>query len=391
MFNGFLTLPWWSYILITLVFTHITIVSVTLFLHRAQAHRAISIHPLASHFMRFWLWLTTGINTKEWVAVHRKHHAKVELEEDPHSPQVYGINKVLWDGVELYRAETLQQQTLDEYGHGTPEDWLEKNLYARHTWTGIVSMLLINFLLFGFIGISIWAIQMLWIPLFAAGVINGLGHYFGYRNFDSPDASTNIIPIGILIGGEEMHNNHHAFASSARFSIKWWEFDIGWLYIQVLSLLKLVEIKKVAPRPKINLYKQAVDTDTVRAVINNRMHVMSDYAKRVVSQVYKEEHSKAKPEAKPILNRLKHMLNMPQISIDPLHHKHLQELLENNESLKIVYEFRQRLQKIWLEKTASYDNLMHDLQEWCKQAEQSGIKALEDFAQNLRAYTLVTT
>lgn len=390
MFNGLLSLPWWGYLLIMLVFTHVTIIAVTIYLHRNQAHHAINLNPVISHFFRFWLWLSTGMNTKEWVAVHRKHHAKVENLQDPHSPQVHGIKKVLWDGVELYRKESLDQQTLDEYGHGTPDDWIEREVYSEYTWTGIVSMFIINFMLFGFVGISIWAIQMAWIPFFAAGVINGIGHYWGYRNFDSPDASTNILPIGILIGGEEMHNNHHAFASSARFSYKWWEFDIGWFYIRLLSLFRLAEVKKLAPRPKFNLYKQNIDTDTVKAVISNRMHIMSDYAKRVISQVYKEEHLKASPAARPLLKRVQQMLNVPEISIDPLHHKHIQELLENNEALKIVYEYRQRLQAIWLEKSASYEKLIHDLQEWCRQAEHSGIKSLEDFAQNLRAYSLAT-
>ena len=390
MFNGLLSLPWWGYLIITLVFTHITIVCVTLYLHRHQAHHAINLHPVVSHFFRFWLWLTTGMDTKEWVAIHRKHHAKVEKEQDPHSPQVYGINKVLWDGVDLYRKESHNQQTLEEYGHGTPDDWMERNIYIPYSWWGIGLMLFINFILFGFLGLTIWAIQMAWIPFFAAGVINGIGHYWGYRNFDSPDASTNIIPLGILIGGEEMHNNHHAFASSARFSSKWWEFDIGWLYIQILKILNLARVNKVAPRPKINLYKQQIDTDTVEAVISNRLHIMSVYAKQVIAQVYNEEHKRTPVEKRPILKRLKQMLNVPQMSVDPLHQKHLQELLENNDALKKVYEFRQQLQAIWQEKSASYEKLIHDLQEWCKQAEQSGIKSLEEFAQTIRFYSLAT-
>ena len=249
MFSGIYDLPWWGYVVVTLILTHITIAGVTIFLHRHQAHRALELHPVVSHFFRFWLWLTTGMVTKEWAAVHRKHHAKCETADDPHSPQMQGIDKVLWEGAELYREETRKQETLDKYGHGTPNDWIERNLYSKYTRLGITLMLFINFALFGFLGITVWGIQMLWIPLFAAGVINGIGHYWGYRTFQTEDASRNIVPWGILIGGEELHNNHHAYGSSARLSNRWFEFDIGWLYIRIMEILGLAEVKRLAPTP----------------------------------------------------------------------------------------------------------------------------------------------
>jgi stearoyl-CoA desaturase (delta-9 desaturase) len=271
----------WGYILIALVLTHITIASVTIFLHRAQAHRSLSLNILVSHFFRFWLWLTTGIVTKEWVAIHRKHHAKVEMPDDPHSPQQKGIAKVLLEGAELYRSESENDNTLLQYGHDTPSDWLERNLYSRHSYLGIIIMLFLNVILLGAAGLTIWAIQMMWIPVFAAGIINGLGHWWGYRNFEPIDASTNIMPLGMFIGGEELHNNHHAFASSAKFSSKWYEFDLGWFYICILNYFGLARIKKVAPVPVINHQNLAIDIETLRAVVNSRFHVMSHYARDV--------------------------------------------------------------------------------------------------------------
>ena len=281
MFSGIYDLPWWGYVVVTLILTHITIAGVTIFLHRHQAHRALELHPVVSHFFRFWLWLTTGMVTKEWAAVHRKHHAKCETADDPHSPQMQGIDKVLWEGAELYREETRKQETLDKYGHGTPNDWIERNLYSKYTRLGITLMLFINFALFGFLGITVWAIQMLWIPLFAAGVINGIGHYWGYRTFQTEDASRNIVPWGILIGGEELHNNHHAYGSSARLSNRWFEFDIGWLYIRIMEILGLAEVKRLAPRLRMATAKPACDAATLQAVINHRYDVMAKYANSV--------------------------------------------------------------------------------------------------------------
>jgi len=279
MFSGLLDLPWWGYVLTALALTHITIASVTIYLHRHQAHRALELHPVASHFFRFWLWLTTGTVTKEWASIHRKHHAKCETADDPHSPQILGIKKVLLEGAELYRKEAKNQETLEKYGRGTPDDWLERNLYSKHSMLGIMLMLVIDVLLFGPIGITVWAVQMIWIPVTAAGIINGAGHYWGYRNFQPADASTNIVPWGILIGGEELHNNHHAYIGSAKLSSKWYEFDIGWLYIRSLAALGLAKVKRVAPKVHLNTAKTVCDIDTLHAVMANRYEVMAKYAK----------------------------------------------------------------------------------------------------------------
>ena len=388
MFNN---LPVWVYILVVLGLTHITIASVTIFLHRHQTHRALELHPAASHFFRFWLWLTTGIVTKEWVAIHRKHHARVETESDPHSPQRRGLLKVLLEGSELYREEGKNLETLEKYGFQTPDDFLEKRLYTRFSFLGIFIMMAVNLFLFGFLGLTIWAIQMAWIPIFAAGVINGLGHWWGYRNFESADASTNIIPIGMLIGGEELHNNHHAFASSARFSSKWYELDLGWSYISLMQSLGLAKVKKLAPKLAFNSQKQGVDLDTVSAVITNRLHIMSDYARDVVKQVYKEEKAKAGETSKYLFKRGKRWLIRHEDLMDSSARQGLDDLLAQSHSLTVVYEYRQGLQALWQEKTASQERLLEALQEWCQQAEQTGITALEEFAQTIRGYSLAPT
>ncbi len=386
--TGLIVLPWWGYIIVTLALTHITIAAVTLYLHRCQAHRAVNLHPVVSHFFRFWLWLTTGMRTQEWVAVHRKHHAQVESADDPHSPQTHGINKVLWEGVELYREECENDATIVDYGHATPDDWMEKHFYLPFTNCGIVAMLAINVLLFGVIGVSIWAIQMAWIPFFAAGVINGLGHWWGYRNYDSPDAATNITPIGILIGGEEMHNNHHAFASSARFSSKWWEFDIGWFYICCLQALGMARVKKLAPRLLFDPTKDRIDADTATAVVTSRMHVMSDYTRNVIRQVYRDEYSRTKRSGRIALRKMRRLLNKPQWQLDTHTIEQLEKLLNENEAMKAVYEFRQKLQQLWQDTALTEEMILKDLQQWCRHAEQSGIAALEDFVALLRGYSL---
>ena len=385
MFNN---LPVWAYVLVVLGLTHVTIASVTIFLHRHQTHRALELHPAASHFFRLWLWLTTGIVSKEWVAIHRKHHARVETETDPHSPQRKGLLKVLLEGSELYREEAKNQETLDKYGFQTPDDFLERKLYTPFSFLGILVMMAVNLFLFGFIGLSIWAIQMAWIPVFAAGVINGLGHWWGYRNFESADASRNIIPIGMFIGGEELHNNHHAFASSARFSSKWYEVDLGWSYISLMQRLGLAKVKKLAPKLAYNSQKQGVDLDTVSAVITNRLHIMSDYARDVVKQVYEEEKAKAGETSKYLFKRGKRWLIRHEALMDGAAKQGLDDLLAQSHSLAVVYEYRQRLQSLWQEKTASQERLLEVLQEWCQQAEATGITALEEFAQTMRSYSL---
>ena len=385
---GLIELPWWGYVLVVLALTHVTIASVTIYLHRHQAHRAIGLHPLAGHFFRFWLWLTTGMVTREWVAIHRKHHARVETDDDPHSPKTRGIGKVLWQGAELYREEAKRPETLRDFGHGTPDDLVERYLYARFPHLGISLMFLIYFLLFGFIGITLWAVQMAWIPFFAAGVINGIGHWAGYRNFETQDTSSNILPWGMLIGGEELHNNHHAFASSAKFSSKWWELDLGWCYIRVLQFLGFARVKKVAPEPVIDTSKVDIDHDTVTAVISNRLHIMSKYTREVVRRVYKDEKARADATTQRLLKRGRQFISRAEVRMDAASRHRLEELLRHNRSMLVVYEYRQRLQSLWAEKTATQESLMHALQEWCQQAESTGIKALEDFARTLRSYTL---
>lgn len=388
MIDGVLNLSLWGYVAAALILTHITIAGVTIYLHRHQTHRGLDLHPIPSHFFRFWLWLTTGMVTKEWVAIHRKHHAKVETPDDPHSPQVYGIRKVFWQGAELYRDESRKQETLDNYGHNTPDDWLERNLYTPYTSWGIRLMLVIDLVLFGAAGLTIWAVQMIWIPVTAAGIINGIGHWWGYRNYECADASRNIVPWGILIGGEELHNNHHSFGSSAKLSSKWWEFDIGWLYIRILEILGLAHVKKVAPEPVMVPAKPMIDMDTVRAVITHRFRVMAHYAEDVLERVHKEEVRLANGAYRAMLKRAKALLVREESLMNEEAKHHLQSVLSVSQRLEIVYQYKQRLQEIWQRSTATQEHLLHALQEWCKQAEATGIQALQDFAQRLRGYSL---
>jgi stearoyl-CoA desaturase (delta-9 desaturase) len=387
VFNGLLDLPWWGYIVVTLVLTHITIAGVTIFLHRHQAHRALDLHPIPSHFFRFWLWLTTGMVTKEWAAIHRKHHARCETEDDPHSPQTRGIKKVLWEGAELYRAEAKNQETLDKYGHGTPDDWLERHVYSkRNTW-GIVLMLAIDLALFGPIGLTMWAVQMMWIPFFAAGIINGVGHYWGYRNFDSDDASRNIVPWGIIIGGEELHNNHHAYASSARLSSKWYEFDIGWLYIRLMEMAGLAKVKRLAPRLRWEAGKAMCDMSTLQAVINHRYEVLARFG-RSVRTVWMEEVSRLRSMRIASIDHasIQRWLHSDMRLLGSQERDKLNALLANSKVLATVYSMRQELAQIWQRSTASKEQLVKQLEDWCRRAESTGIKPLADFSRQLRCY-----
>ena len=386
--GGLTRLSWGGVVLTGLVLTQVTIAGVTIYLHRHQAHRALTLHPLVSHFFRFWLWMTTGMVTREWVAVHRKHHAKCETPEDPHSPQVLGIRKVMWEGSELYRREAAERETLEHYGHLTPDDWLERHLYSRFPWLGITLMLLLDIALFGSLGLVLYAVQMVWIPFWAAGVINGVGHWWGYRNFDTPDASRNITPIAIFIGGEELHANHHAFPASARFSVKWWEFDLGWVWIRLMALLGLAKVKKVAPRPVIIAGKLSIDRDTVRAVVANRMHVMANYAREVIRPVLKQECKQAQGSCKGALRRIRALLNRESSLIDEAARQRLDSLLAQFSNLRVVYSYRQQLQSVWARKATSQESLIKALQDWCLQAEATGISSLQEFARRLRGYSL---
>ncbi len=386
-FSGLISLRWYGYVAVALALTHITIISVTVYLHRHQAHRALDLHPAIAHFFRFWLWLTTGMVTREWVAVHRKHHAKCETPDDPHSPQVKGIGTVLWQGAELYQQAAAQPELVDSYSHGTPDDWLEHHLYRPYSVLGISLMLMLDMLLFGFAGLAIWAVQMLWIPFWAAGVINGIGHWGGYRNYETTDASRNISPWGMLIGGEELHNNHHAFASSARFSSRWWELDLGWGYIRLLALLGLARVKKLAPRPVLIGGKDVIDLDTVRAVFLSRLQVMADYARRVVWPVLCQE-GRQRLAGRLRLRQARRLLVRDPGLMDEQARGRLELLLACCQNLRTVYQFRQQLQEVWGRQVASHEHLRDALQDWCARAEATGIQVLQQFAQRLRGYSL---
>jgi stearoyl-CoA desaturase (delta-9 desaturase) len=390
MFSGWFDLPWWGYVLVALGLTHITIASVTIYLHRCQAHRALELHPIASHFFRLWLWLTTGMVTKEWAAIHRKHHAKVETAEDPHSPQVYGINRVLWLGVFLYVKESFNKETMERYGHGTPDDWMERNVYTPHSVLGLWLMGAVNIALFGVVpGMLILVTQIAWIPFWAAGVINGIGHFFGYRSYDVADASTNIVPWGILIGGEELHNNHHAFAASAKLSSKWYEFDIGWMYIRILEFLGLATVKRVAPTPRFAEPKAAVDLDTLHAVIANRYDVLSRYAKSI-RRTYAQELERLRhwsPRDAEVLRSLKRALLRGQAAAGSEGAK-LSEALKSSRALATAVAMRHELALLWERSSASKEQLLRHLQDWCRRAEASGVAPLVDFSTRLRSYAL---
>ncbi len=391
MTNGLFTLPWWGYIVVALGVTHVTIASVTIYLHRTEAHRALELHPVLSHFFRFWLWLTTSMVTKEWVAVHRKHHARVETPDDPHSPQIHGIAKVLFLGALLYHKEAANTETLRKFGHGTPDDWLERNLYTKNTYLGVLLMLAINLALFGLPGLGIWIAQMLWIPIWAAGVINGIGHYWGYRNYEVGDASKNIVPWGLLIGGEELHNNHHAYASSAKFSNKPWEFDLGWLYIRLLRRIRLTKVKKIAPKIRVNQHKRGFDLETVTAVVNNRFGVMANFVKEVLHDVCAQELRQLgrKSREYSLIKRARRLMSREASLLSEKGRRQLHQALEMNANLSKVYAMKQRLQDIWSRSTASQESLLSALEDWCRAAESSGIEALREFSGRLRRYELV--
>lgn len=386
MLYGLLNLSFWGYVVATLILTQMTIISVTLYLHRCQAHRALDLHPIISHVFRFWLWLTTGMRTKEWTAIHRKHHATCETAEDPHSPQIFGINKVMWEGAELYQQAAKNNDDMDHYGHGTPDDWLERHIYYPHNTLGLVLMAVIDLLLFGLPGITIFGLQMIWIPFFAAGVINGIGHYWGYRNYECPDASRNIVPWGLFLGGEELHNNHHTFGSSAKFSSKWWEIDLGWLYINILRVFRLAHIKKIAPKLAIIKNKNCIDIETLKAIILNRFQIMSQYSKTVIIPVFHEEKRKAGEKSRELYAHAKSLLIRETSLISEKNKQLLTKLLNEDKALQLVYQYRQKLQDIWRRTNASQKELLEALQEWCKQAEQTGIQALAQFAHHLKGF-----
>jgi stearoyl-CoA desaturase (Delta-9 desaturase) len=390
-YGGLLGLSAWGYVLASLVMVQITVFAVTLYLHRDAAHRAVDLHPAIRHFSRFWLWMTTGIATREWVAIHRKHHARCETPDDPHSPQVEGLKKVLLEGAELYRAEARNAETLHKYGRGTPDDWLERHVYgAAHNYLGIVLMVVLFLLLFGVPGIIMIAVQLVSQPLLAAGIVNGVGHYAGYRNFESADASRNVTPWGLFLGGEELHNNHHAFPSSARFSVLRWEVDIGWGVLRVLETLRLAKVRRTAPMPVVLPARQAVDLETVRAIVVARMHVMRDYARMVTVPTLRAEFAALRTRIPERAGSMKRLLVRETTLLDAGARRRLNEMLENSQALATVHEFRERLKAIWSGSATSNEGLIVQFRDWCAQAEASGVRSLQDFAASLRGYSLRT-
>ena len=388
--DGLLGFSGWQVLAFTLVVTHITISSVTIFLHRAQSHRALELGPIPSHFFRFWLWLTTGMVTKEFVAIHRKHHAKCETEEDPHSPQTRGLKALLLTGVELYRAESRNMETMRKYGLGTPDDWIERNLYTRFSWQGVALMLILDLAMFGAIGATVWAIQMAWIPVWATGVINGIGHYWGYRNFEAPDASTNVVPWGILIGGEELHNNHHTYPTSAKFSVKKYEFDIGWAYIRAMEMVGWAKVRKTAPKLSLGEIKPAADARTLEALIANRYEVMASYA-RELKAACAVELAKVKAEGGKHSERFaqfkqaQRWLHRDEDRIPVAVHGDLANARAASPVIDKLVTMREELRQMWTRTNVSAEQLVADLQAWCRRAEESGIAELQAFSMRLRA------
>lgn len=390
LLSGLFSLPLWGLVALGVLFTHLTIVGITLYLHRSQAHRAVDFHPAVAHAMRFWVWLTTGMVTKEWVAVHRKHHATTESDADPHSPQVHGLSEILLTGVKYYRRSAWDRSVVEKYGRGTPDDWIERNLYSRYPILGLSILVPLWIVLFGPLGLTLWAAQMIWVPFFAAGVVNGLGHHSGYRNYDTADASTNLVPWGVVIGGEELHNNHHAYPSSARFSLKPWELDIGWLYIQLLSALGLAKVRRVAPIPVHIEGKRGLDFDTVKALVVARMHVLAEYYRGVVVPTVRDELDRCADRTwRPWLRRgARYLRHEPEAFEDRRIRDGLCSLVEHFDAIGTVVAFRRRLKDIWSRSHASQEAVLQAFQDWCREAEETGVRSLQEFAQRLRGYSL---
>lgn len=387
-YTGFLDLSAWSIVGVTLLLTHVTIIAVTVYLHRYSAHRSLELHPALKHFFRFWLWLTTAMNTREWTAIHRKHHAKCETPEDPHSPVQKGLATVLRKGAELYMEEAKNPETLRIYGKNCPDDWIERNLYGRFPNAGIVLMLALDLMLFGVIGLTVWAVQMIWIPLWAAGVVNGLGHAVGYRNFECRDAATNLVPWGILIGGEELHNNHHTYPNSAKLSVKWWEFDLGWAWIRLFSLLGLAEVKRTAPIAHRVEGKSQLDMDSAMAILNNRFQIMAQYRRLVIAPLVHQELARADASVRRQLLRAKRLLAREPSLLHEKQHAHIEVALKQSQSLRVIYEQRLALQQIWTRTSSNGHDMLAAIRQWVIEAEASGIHSLREFAGQLKTYSL---
>jgi stearoyl-CoA desaturase (delta-9 desaturase) len=387
-YNGFLDLSVWQLVAVTLLLTHVTIVGVTVYLHRYSAHRALELHPALKHFFRFWLWLTSAMLTREWTAIHRKHHAKCETVDDPHSPVILGLSTVLRTGAELYAKEAKNAETLRIYGKHCPDDWLERHVYSRYPNGGITLMAIIDLALFGVIGLTVWAIQMMWIPVWAAGVVNGLGHAVGYRNFECRDAATNLVPWGILIGGEELHNNHHTYPNSAKLSVKKWEFDLGWAWIQLFSFFGLAKVQRVAPIAHRVSGKRSLDMDTAMAILNNRFQIMAQYRKLVIAPLVQQELAKANTSVHHLFRRAKFLLGREPSLLNAQHQARIEAMLEQSQALTVIYEKRLALQQIWVKTSANGHDMLEAIKQWIHEAEASGIHSLRDFAQQLKTYSL---
>ncbi len=387
--GGVVGLGWWGMGLVLLVFTQLTIFAVTLYLHRSQAHRGVDFHPVIAHFFRFWTWLTTSMITKEWVAIHRKHHAKVETDEDPHSPVTKGIGMVFWRGVELYREARAMRADIDQYGRGAPDDWIERHLYTPHANLGPVALLVINSVLFGLPGVALWAIQMAWIPFWAAGVINGLGHWWGYRNFESADTSTNLTPWAFWVGGEELHNNHHAFPSSARFSMRRWEFDIGWAVIRGLQAARLAKVLRVAPSMDVRPNIAVPDAETLKALLSHRFQAMTDYQRNVFVPALREEAAMAGAKLRKLLpRRMRRGLVNDGRWLKPDCRAQLSTWVEQRPRIRVLVEHRARLAALLEARGNDAAERLKLLQAWCHEAEASGIAALQNYAARLKGYAL---
>lgn len=383
---------WWQMLIFFLVTYHLTVITVTVYLHRHMAHQSVDLNPVLRVFFRLWLYFGTGMDPREWTAVHRKHHAVCETEEDPHSPKVYGIKRVLIGGAELYGESIIDNKDgmLEKYTRGCPDNWFERNIFQnRHT--GIMILLGIEIILFGFPGMIIWAGQMMSIPVMAAGVINGIGHYWGYRNYESPDMSKNIVPWGIIVGGEELHSNHHTYPNSAKFSSKWWEFDLGWFYICLFSFLGLAKVHHAGrPATSHDKSKSTIDINTAMGAINDRFRIMADYANKVVNPLIKDAMKHADVETKSLLKGAKRLLCQdPNMVTDEQENKQkIEQILNVSDRLRTVYQLKLDLQKVWKQRVKSRDEIMSAFKAWMDEAENSGINVVKDFASYLKTYTL---
>jgi len=387
--GGLIQASFWSLVIYFLIVTQLTIFSVTLYLHRSQAHRGVDFHPILAHWFRFWTWLSTSMITREWVAIHRKHHAKCETEDDPHSPMYKGIGTVFWRGVELYREARADRASIEQYGKGCPNDWIERHLYTPHATLGPTLLLVIQFVLFGFAGVAMWALQMAWIPFWAAGVVNGLGHWWGYRNFETTDTATNLTPWGVWIGGEELHNNHHAFPSSAKFALRRWEFDIGWATIKGLQKLRLAKVLRVAPSLDVRPNIHVPDADTMKALLAHRFQAMSDYQRNVLGPALREEAAAAGAKLRALLPR---QLRKGMVDdgrwLKPDARAQLREWVEARPRIHTLVQHRAQLVQVLEARSHDAAERLRQLQAWCQEAEASGIRALQEYSARLKGYSL---